>query len=167
MNPNIPPTPPPSPAKSKDMERMENHHSYAFAHWCDTAQRWIVSPHYFIVNVTTNNIIGQFITTDWFSCYIYPQKTFLVVQVKKGVSTKQLEKSLNSPNAADQTMIKNIESFITRQIEQYAGKQYTSIRVELIGLNSKNTLSLVLKETHHYQTRHSFYCTLPSFCFKN
>ena len=122
MNSNVPQTPPPSPAKSKDMERMQNNHSYAFAHWCDKDKRWIVSPHHFLVNVTANNIIGQFITSDWFSCYIYPQKTFLVVKVKKGVSTKQLEESLNSPNATDPSMIKNIETFITGEIEQYTSR---------------------------------------------
>ena len=170
MNQAISPTPPTSPSLYGEKVSAGNNHFYALAHWCDKTNKWIMAVHKFIMNKTSGGTIGQFITSSWFDCYIYPGKTFLVICAPNKWSIKAIEKQLNTDTSVKKMheLFHTIESFTSPNLDKYLyTKDEGALRVELEGIKKKNTLSLKLHRTYHYKSQHDFFCSLPSFNFKN
>ena len=168
----VPPTPPSSPVSP--MGKAHIGKKFIFGHWMDAESKWKLSPHPFMVNKTKEYLLGQFITTTWFDCYIYPGKTFIIIRMPEKGSISALEKELNSTYIGPYPqnlshVVENIEAFIIPSIKDYEMQldKHRRIRVEIKGLNKKNILSLSLCRTNHPNTTHSVYATLPNFMFKN
>ena len=140
---------------------------YALAHWCDQMQRWEVPFHRFLTTTTPSHLVGQFIVSYWFDCPIYEGKTFMILQMSKGMKTKSIENIINTENLKNNDSVKVLETFICPEINnnRVGGKHTSQILLE--GVNSQNILSLLLRETNLHRTRYPFYCTLPSFTLKN
>ena len=142
-------------------------HEYALAHWCDHDQRWQVPYHRFLTTTTHSQLVGQFIVSYWFDCPIYEGKTFMIIQIPKGVKTQNIEIIINTEHLKNNDSVKVLETFICPEIiNNKVESKYTS-KISLEGVNSQNTLSLSLRETNLQRTPHPFYCTLPSFTLKN
>lgn len=140
---------------------------YALAHWCDRVQRWEVPFHRFLTTTTPSHLVGQFIVSYWFDCPIYEGKTFMIIQISKGMKTKNIENIINTEHLKNNDSVKVLETFICPEIiNNKVESKYTS-KISLEGVNSQNILSLSLRETNLQRTRHPFYCTLPSFTLKN
>ena len=168
----VPPTPPPSPVSPMGIEYKEK--KFVFGHWSDEDAKWKLSPHYFIVNKIKDGLIGQFITTSWFDCYIYTGKTFIIIRMSEKGSIRALEQELNrtyidSPQNLSHDIGKNIEAFImpTMKDDEIRLDKQQNIRIEIKGLNEKNILSLSLCRTTLSDAPYSVYATLPNFMFKN
>ena len=169
----VPPTPPSSPVSP--MGKAHIGKKFIFGHWMDAESKWKLSPHPFIITKTKEYLIGQFITTTWFDCYIYPGKTFIIIRMLEKGSISALEEELNSTYIGPFSLkhishvTENIEAFIIPSIKDYEMRldKQQNIRVEIKGLNKKNILSLSLRRTSRPNTTHSVYATLPNFMFKN
>lgn len=141
---------------------------YALAHWCDKMQRWEVPFHRFLTTTTHSHLVGQFIVSYWFDCPIYKGKTFMIIQIPKGVKTQTIENIINSEQLQDNDLVKVMETFICPEINnnnRVESKCTSKISIE--GGNVQGKLSLSLRETNLQRTRYPFYCTLPSFTLKN
>jgi hypothetical protein len=140
---------------------------YALSHWCDRAQRWEVPFHRFLTTTTHSQLVGQFIVSYWFDCPIYKGKTFMILQMPKGMKTRTIENIINSEQLQNNDLVKVLETFICPEINNNrVGGKYTS-KISLEGVNPQSKLSLSLRETNLHRTRYPFYCTLPSFTLKN
>ena len=140
---------------------------YALAHWCDRAQRWEVPFHRFLTTTTPSHLVGQFIVSYWFDCPIYKGKTFMIIQIRKGVKTQTIENIINSEQLQDNDLVKVLETFICPEINSNRVESKYTSKISLEGVNSQSKLSLSLRETNLQRTRYPFYCTLPSFTLKN
>ena len=58
---------------------------------------WQLCPHYFHLVSTSPNVIGQYITSDWYSDVLVPgeKRYLLVVGVKRGQYFSEIEKVIN------------------------------------------------------------------------
>ena len=70
---------------------------FMFASYCPKEKMWHVQPYRFILNKLPHTITGQFITSNWFNKpYMkFEDAIFVVVAVKKNMSTAKLEKDFN------------------------------------------------------------------------
>ena len=140
---------------------------YALAHWCDQMQRWEVPFHRFLTTTTPSHLVGQFIVSYWFDCPIYEGKTFMILQMPKGMKTQPIENIINSEQLQDNDLVKVLETFICPEINSNRVESKYTSKISLEGVNSQSKLSLSLRETNLQRTRYPFYCTLPSFTLKN
>ncbi len=140
---------------------------YALAHWCDQMQRWEVPFHRFLTTTTHSHLVGQFIVSYWFDCPIYKGKTFMILQMPKGMKTQPIENIINSEQLQDNDLVKVLETFICPEINSNRVESKYTSKISLEGVNSQSKLSLSLRETNLQRTRYPFYCTLPSFTLKN
>ena len=140
---------------------------YALAHWCDRVQRWEVPFHRFLTPTTHSPLVGLFIVSYWFDCPIYKGKTFMIIQIRKGVKTQTIENIINSEQLQDNDLVKVLETFICPEINSNRVESKYTSKISLEGVNSQSKLSLSLRETNLQRTRYPFYCTLPSFTLKN
>ena len=125
-------------------------YSYVLGYWCDTTNKWKVSPHRFILTCTSQEVIGQFITSTWFGCYIYPGQTFLVIRILKDDSLEALVHELNKGDMSSCYLKqREINAFIVSDLEKYKTslEQNTPTRMELVGSNPKNTLTFALRRS--------------------
>ena len=140
---------------------------YALAHWCDRVKKWQVPFHRFLTTTTYSHLMGQFIVSYWFDCPIYKGKTFMILEIPKGMNTLNIENIINSEHLKDNDGVKVLETFICPEINNNrGGGKYTS-KISLKGINSQSKLSLSLRETNLHRTQYPFYCTLPFFMLKN
>ena len=144
-------------------------HNYVLVHWCDTINKWKVSPHRFILTRTSRELIGQFITSTWFDCYIYPGKTFLVIRILKDDSLETLVQELNKGDMKSTYLTqREINAFVVADMEkQKKGlEQEFTTRMELVGSNPKNTLTFALRRSS-FGAPHPISAYLPNILFKN
>lgn len=87
---------------SNTQEEVDEHKEYKgkkfmFASYCPKEKMWHVQPYRFILNKLPHTITGQFITSNWFNKpYMkFEDAIFVVVAVKKNMSTAKLEKDFN------------------------------------------------------------------------
>ncbi len=140
---------------------------YALAHWCDRAQRWEVPFHRFLTTTTPSHLVGQFIVSYWFDCPIYQGKTFMILQMPKGMKTQTIENIINSEQLQDNDLVKVLETFICPEINNNRVESKYTSKISLEGVNPQSKLSLSLRETNLHRTQYPFYCTLPFFMLKN
>lgn len=136
---------------------------YALAHWCDQRQRWEVPSHRFLTSTTHSQLVGQFIVSYWFDCPIYEGKTFMILEMPKGLKTQTIENIINSEELQDNDVVKVLETFICPEINNHR----VETKISLPGVNPQSKLFLSLRETNLHRTQFPFYCTLPSFTLKN
>ena len=153
--------------KNKCNQAIAPHPEYALAHWCDRVHRWRVPFHRFLTTTTHSQLVGQFIVSYWFDCPIYKGKTFMIIQIPKGVKTQTIENIINSEQLQDNDVVKVLETFICPEINNNRVESKYTSKISIEGVNVQGKLSLSLRETNLQRTRYPFYCNLPSFTLKN
>ena len=162
-----------STTKDNNSLREYNGNKYILGHWCDENNRWKLSPHRFLVHNTFYGLIGQFITTTWFGCDIYPGKTFIVISIPKDKLISTIESKLNKSNFTPTNLVPYaniIEVFIIPSIDTYKKSLSNSDEcayIDIMGVaNSNNKFKLVLRKTRVLNSKYSIYGTLPNFILK-
>ena len=137
---------------------------YVLAHWCDQSNKWIVATaHKFLLTLTEESIIGQYITSSWFDCPVQTNKTFLIIGVSDKLPIVEIETYLQKK--IEKKYIKSIETFVLPNLDDIYKKlkEEVSVYIRIHGIHTSNILRMkILQSSNH---KDQFFCTLPSFEF--